>query len=63
MDIVKVDDFALIKTKKEFVLIFKEKIYGPFPSTNEMYAAFCYLLDNPFSSDAIKKFESAKRKG
>lgn len=55
MDIVKIDNFAVIKTEKEFVLVINDNIHGPFPATKEMYESICFLLENPYSEDAIER--------
>ena len=61
MDIVKIDNIAIIKTKKEFALVLNDNIHGPFPSTKEMYESIYYLIENPDKEDAIKRCHFARR--
>ncbi|MDP4087239.1 MAG: hypothetical protein Q8934_22000 [Bacillota bacterium] len=61
MDIIKINDFAVIKTEKEFVLVLDKNIHGPFPNNKEMVLAIYSLIENPESEEAINKCKMAWR--
>jgi len=45
MNIIQSGDLGVVSTKESFVIIVKGKIYGPFPSTIEMYENIIKLFE------------------
>lgn len=62
MDILKLDDLAVLKTQNEFVIVVREHIHGPFPNTKEMLKAIVLLLEFPKNEDVISKCAVTWRK-